>query len=68
MKYGTFDSEITFYLYHTLKNLMQGLPIQFQSLKNIFEIYQKYWLPFGELLTDIERRGIRVNKEHLLVS
>ena len=33
---------------------------------NMYDYYLEYLLPFGELLTDIERRGIRVDtKGHL---
>lgn len=67
VEYSTLDAEITFYLYQTLKSLMLNLPIRFETLRNTFDLYQRYWLPFGELLTDIERVGIRVNREHLLV-
>ncbi len=28
-------------------------------------LYAKYWLPFGELLTDMERVGIRIDLDHL---
>lgn len=28
-------------------------------------LYTKYWLPFGELLTDMERVGIAVDVEYL---
>ena len=28
-------------------------------------LYTKYWLPFGELLTDMERVGIAVDKDYL---
>ena len=28
-------------------------------------LYTKYWLPFGELLTDMERVGIAVDKAYL---
>ena len=28
-------------------------------------LYGKYWLPFGELLTDMERAGIRVTTDYL---
>ena len=34
-------------------------------MKNNFDLYQKYWQPFGELLTDIERRGFKINIKHL---
>ena len=32
---------------------------------DLLALYSKYWLPFGELLTDMEREGIRVNVGHL---
>lgn len=28
-------------------------------------LYEKYWRPFGEVLTDIERNGFRINMEHM---
>jgi DNA polymerase I-like protein with 3'-5' exonuclease and polymerase domains len=28
-------------------------------------LYTKYWLPFGELLTDMERRGIKIDIDYL---
>lgn len=34
-------------------------------MENLLGLYSKYWLPFGELLTDIERRGISVNVDYL---
>lgn len=65
IEYSTFDSEVTYYLYHNLKALMKELPVDFEEMKNIWDIYEQYWLPFGELLTSIERKGMRVNQSHL---
>ena len=65
LEYSTFDSEATYYLHHVLRALMKDLPVNFEGMSNVTEIYDRYWLPFGELLTDIERTGIRVNVEHL---
>jgi DNA polymerase I len=31
----------------------------------MWKFYQKYWLPFGEVLTDLEREGIKVNLDHM---
>lgn len=31
----------------------------------MWELYLKYWLPFGEILTDIEREGILVDMQHM---
>ncbi|KAI8477360.1 MAG: hypothetical protein J3K34DRAFT_591 [Monoraphidium minutum] len=28
-------------------------------------VYSDYWLPFGELLTDMEDAGVKVDREHL---
>jgi hypothetical protein len=28
-------------------------------------LYTKYWLPFGELLTDMEQTGFLIDVEHL---
>jgi len=28
-------------------------------------LYTKYWLPFGELLTDMERVGFKIDIEYL---
>ena len=34
-------------------------------MKNLLDVYSRYWKPFGELLTDMEREGIKVNVVHL---
>lgn len=65
ISYATFDAEVTFFLFRTLRRLMLKLPVGVEDMKSTWELYQKYWMPFGELLTDIERRGIRVNRPHL---
>lgn len=28
-------------------------------------LYAKYWLPFGELLTDMEREGFKIDVNYL---
>ncbi len=65
VNYGTLDAELTYFLYFVFKDLMKKLPMEFEDMENIFDVYQKYWLPFGKILTDIERNGIKVNKEML---
>ena len=47
--------------------MMKELPIEDFGMKSTWDLYSTYWLPFGEALTEIERTGIKVNKEHLLV-
>jgi len=36
-------------------------------MNNIFDIYSKYWKPFGRILTDMERNGLKVDKKLLQV-
>ena len=67
VSYGVLDSELTYFLYYTLREEMLKLPVNFNNMKNVLDIYEQYWLPFGELLTEIEQSGIRVNKNHLIV-
>lgn len=65
ISYSTLDAEATFFLREVLVREMKRYPIQFEGMKNIFELYCKYWLPFGEVLTDLEREGIMVDLNHL---
>ena len=66
--YGILDSELTFLLFYTFRYMMSNLPVNLYGMENTWELYQQYWLPFAEVLIGIERTGIKVNKEHLLVS
>lgn len=34
-------------------------------MQDMSVLYSKYWLPFGELLTDMERVGIKVDNDYL---
>ncbi len=38
-----------------------------ENMKDNFDLYMKYWLPFGELLTDMERIGFKVDTDYLKV-
>lgn len=63
--YGTLDAELTYFLFFALKDLMTKLPVKFEDLKNIWDVYETFWQPFGKILTDIEREGISINIQHL---
>jgi len=65
--YACLDAEVTFFLSETFIHLLKELPTNFEGLMNMMDVYDKYWLPFGETLTDLERIGIKVDKEHLKV-
>lgn len=34
-------------------------------MRDLLEFYTKYWLPFGEVLTDMEREGIKLDTDYL---
>lgn len=65
--YSTLDSEVTFYLREALNRILLGLPASFEgtNISSLFDLYNQYWIPFGEILTDMERVGIRVNTKYL---
>lgn len=67
VQYACLDAEITFFLRETFIVLLKELPTNFEGMEDMFDVYEKYWRPFGEMLTDMERIGIKVNKEHLKV-
>ena len=64
--YATLDAEATYFLREVLVQEMMKYPTDYEGCSNIFDLYCQYWLPFGEILTDIERIGIRVNLDHLV--
>ena len=68
VQYACLDAEITFFLHETMSVLLKELPTDFEDLTNMFDVYNKYWIPFGETLTDMERIGIKVDRKYLRVS
>ena len=76
IEYSVIDAEVTFYLRDHFHSLLESLSVNTVShknpiegvFKNNMEIYQNYWRPFGELLTDMEREGIKVDVNYLRVS
>jgi DNA polymerase-1 len=65
VEYSTFDAEITYFLRETLAYQLSCLETKEEGLSDMGALYAKYWLPFGELLTDMERIGIRIDLNHL---
>jgi DNA polymerase-1 len=61
--YSTLDAEATFKLYRFLKLQLQEL--SWHGTRSQWDFYWDLWRPFGELLTDVEREGIFVDREHL---
>jgi DNA polymerase-1 len=58
VQYSVLDAELTYYLRECLVTELKSLPIGSEDMTNLWDFYLKYWLPFGELLTDMERRGV----------
>jgi DNA polymerase-1 len=75
IKYSVIDAEATYYLRDAFQLRLQSLSTKTLShkspvsnvLKNNFDIYMKYWRPFGELMTDMERVGIYIDTNYLKV-
>jgi DNA polymerase I-like protein with 3'-5' exonuclease and polymerase domains len=61
--YSAMDAVITWRVRDRLQNLLEDMP--WNPGHTMFDYYLKYWRPFGELLTDMERAGIYLDKEHL---
>ena len=65
VEYSCFDAEITYFLRELLSKQLCQLKIEEEDKGDNLTFYTKYWLPFGELLTDMERAGIAVDVEYL---
>ena len=39
--------------------------VSFENMENLLDVYNKYWLPLGQMLTDMEKTGIRVDIDYL---
>ena len=69
ISYSAFDAEGTWLLHEKLKELLQQVNWHIDENKKMYTLYDYYWLhmrPFGEVLTDMERRGIRVDARDYL--
>jgi DNA polymerase-1 len=73
--YSVLDAEVTFYLRDIMQMLLKSLPTEtkthknpvFNKYKNNYELYLNYWRPFGELMTEMERTGIKIDLNFLRV-
>lgn len=63
--YSTFDAEITYFLRETLSYHLCQLKTNEEDMIDMSGLYSKYWLPFGELLTDMERIGFKIDVGYL---
>jgi DNA polymerase-1 len=68
VEYSAFDAEITYFLRETLSFKLSAMRCNEEDLSTNFDLYIKYWLPFGEILTNMERIGFKVDTDHLKVN
>ena len=64
--YSCYDAEGTWRLHEILKSKLQQLP--WVGGKNLYDYYWDNMREFGHVLTDMERRGIRVDAKNYLAS
>lgn len=67
--YSALDAISTLKLYETLRkkllNMNWKLDGKLVPGGTMFDFYQKYWLPFGEILIKMETEGMLVDREYL---
>ena len=63
IKYSAFDAKSTYDLYQNLKEKLEKT--SWIPDYSLFHYYHTHMRPFGELLTDLERRGILVATDYL---
>ena len=63
IKYSAMDAKSTYNLYQHLKKEL--LKVGWIRQMNMMQYYQLHMRPFGELLTDLERRGMLVAKDRI---
>ncbi|KAJ0264574.1 DNA polymerase I B [Hirschfeldia incana] len=69
ISYSALDSISTLKLYESMKKQLQAkkwfLDGKVVSGKNMFDFYQEYWQPFGEVLATMEAEGMLVDRDYL---
>lgn len=65
--YSALDSISTLMLYESLKNKLSKRIWTFDGVRkgSMYEFYEKYWRPFGELLVQMETEGVLVDRAYL---
>ncbi|KAI7753135.1 hypothetical protein M8C21_023412 [Ambrosia artemisiifolia] len=66
--YSALDSISTLKLYERLKIKLSNRAWNFNGVMkgNLFDFYEQYWRPFGELLVKMETEGMLVDRAHLM--
>lgn len=71
--YATFDTKATYLIREQLELNLRRIPWSTTNNNNskntsetMYDFYQRYYLPFGELLTDMERIGFYIRQDNYL--
>eukprot|EP00594_Rhizosolenia_setigera_P005159 CAMPEP_0178949760 /NCGR_PEP_ID=MMETSP0789-20121207/6247_1 /TAXON_ID=3005 /ORGANISM="Rhizosolenia setigera, Strain CCMP 1694" /LENGTH=1085 /DNA_ID=CAMNT_0020630353 /DNA_START=111 /DNA_END=3371 /DNA_ORIENTATION=+ len=71
IRYSAYDAKSTWQIRDILAKLLEKMPwfINESGEKHfLYEFYMRYLRPFGEVLTDMERRGVRVDAKGYLAN
>ncbi|KAJ1389585.1 Ribonuclease H-like superfamily [Sesbania bispinosa] len=67
--YSALDARSTLKLYESLKSHLSDMPWKFDGVpvsgKTMYDFYNEYWQPFGELLVIMESEGMLVDRAYL---
>ncbi|OVA11500.1 DNA-directed DNA polymerase [Macleaya cordata] len=65
--YSCLDSMSTLKLFESLKDKLMGMPWILDGCKrgSMYDFYEEYWRPFGELLVKMETEGMLVDRSYL---
>jgi len=63
IEYSVYDAQATWELRNELETRLRNM--QWQDSRSLYDFYVQYWVPFAELLTDMEHRGIYVDTQYL---
>lgn len=66
--YSTLDAVCTWRLFVSLQHKLSNTPWSVAELRHkgsMYDFYEKYWRPFGEVLVQMEAYGMLVDYDHL---
>ncbi|KAF9624108.1 hypothetical protein IFM89_007806 [Coptis chinensis] len=65
--YSALDSVSTLQLFESLQNKLKSMSwaVNENNKGTMFDFYEKYWRPFGELLVNMETEGMLVDRAYL---
>ncbi|POM80685.1 DNA polymerase I [Phytophthora palmivora] len=75
IRYSVYDAESTWFLHRVLQDKLDqtfwfekpSTNGEERQVGSMYDFYRQYIIPFGECLTDIERKGMHVDLEYLAV-